>query len=167
MKSVTRIGIIFSLTFILGGCGIGYNKALFLTKSNIGIDIETTPPTAEISIARREGVIAPSFEGGQTPPVLAGFGSNLNTAGRFVFGVDSTFAGGDAAVALSQGPGGPKNIHESRLCLSEVPEEKALLGIIDVSIPKPGEVRPFIFGTDTTLGFKVAWSERQHNTLTH
>jgi hypothetical protein len=29
---------------------------------------------------------------------------------------------------------------------------------LDVSIPGKGQVRPFMFGTDTTLGMKIAWS---------
>jgi hypothetical protein len=128
-----------------------------MTKSNIGIDVETKPPTAEISIARREGVIAPSFEGGLKPPVLASFRAGSNPFSRFFFGVESTFAGGDAAVALSQGPGGIKIDPGSMLCLSQIPERKKFLWW-DVSVPEPGQVQPFAFATDSTLGVKLAWS---------
>jgi hypothetical protein len=142
---------------LLGGCAVGYNSTLFVTKSNIGIDVDTKPPTAEISIARREGVIAPGFEGGRTPPVLASFGNDSNPFDRFFFGVQSTFVGGDAAVALSQGPGGDEVKYGSVLCLSQKPEPKKFLWW-DMSIPEKGQVRPFSFITDTTLGLKVAWS---------
>ena len=149
---------IVPLALFLAGCAVGYNSTLFMTKSNIGIDAETKPPTAEISIARREGVIAPGFEGGQTPPVVASFQAHANPFSRFFFGVKSTFAGGDAAVALSQGPGGPKTDHASALCLSEKPDPKKFLWVFDVSIPEKGQVEPFFFGTDTTFGLKLAWS---------
>lgn len=142
---------------LLGGCAVGYNTTLFMTKSNIGIDADTKPPTLELSIARREGVIAPSFEGGQTPPVMASFRARSNPFARFFLGVQSTFAGGDAAVALSKGPGGASATHESALCLSQKPARRTFMGV-DVSIPEPGTVEPFFFATDTTLGLKVAWS---------
>src|SRR5260221_8870721 len=85
----------------LSGCGIGYNQTLFATTANVGIDIDTKPPTAEISIARREGVIAPTFQGGQHPPVYASFG--LKTGGFLPLTTDVSglFAGGRAAVVVS------------------------------------------------------------------
>lgn len=154
--SKSSVALLPFMLFI-GGCAVGYNSTLFMTKSNIGLDIESKPPTAEISIARREGVIAPGFEGGQTPPVISGFRTGLNPFSRFFFGVKSIFAGGDAAVALSQGPGGPKTGHDSEICLSEPPEQKKFLWW-DVSVPEKGEVAPFFFATDTTFGLKLAWS---------
>ena len=70
---MSRTLTLLSVLLTLSGCAVGYNSTLFYTQSNIGLDAETKPPTAEISIARREGVIEPGFEGGQTPPVIAGF----------------------------------------------------------------------------------------------
>jgi len=156
MNKALRVWFIFLLSGFLGGCAIGFDHTLFVTKSNVGIDIDTKPPTAEISIARREIVIAPTFEGGQTPPVLAGF----STADRRLFGFDvsSVFAGGDAAYVLSQTKNTATN---SKLCLNEEPMGKPRLGPIPLGtypLSKPGEIRPFVFGTDTTFGVKVAWS---------
>lgn len=142
----------------LSGCAIGFDHALFITKSNIGVDIDTKSPTAEISIARRELVIAPAFEGGQTPPVHASF----STGNRKFFGFDvsSVFAGGDAAVTVSEKK---ENVRRnSEICLSERPVGKPyLLGLIPLGtyeLPKRNEISPFVFGTDTTFGVKVAWS---------
>jgi hypothetical protein len=146
---------LLSVLITLSGCAVGYNSTLFYTQSNIGLDAETKPPTAEISIARREGVIEPGFEGGQTPPVIAGFRNHSGPFSRFFFGVQSTFAGGDAAEALSQGPRGPDVNQVSGLCLSEEPKPPWFSFL---SIPKKGEVMPFAFGTDTVFGLKVAWS---------
>src|SRR5262245_12587498 len=153
----TRRHLALVLVWLLGGCAVGYNSTLFVTKSNIGIDADTKPPTLELSIARREGVLAPGFEGGQTPPVMASFRTNSNPFSRFFFGVQSTFAGGDASVLLARGPGGATTDYNSALCLSKPPEARQFLGI-DVSIPPPGRVEPFFFATDTTFGLKVAWS---------
>ena len=152
---MSRTLTLLSVLLTLSGCAVGYNSTLFYTQSNIGLDAETKPPTAEISIARREGVIEPGFEGGQTPPVIAGFQSHTSPLSRFFFGVQSTFAGGDAAAALSQGPGGPNVSQASGLCLSTAPERRWWSFL---SIPKKGEVMPFAFGTDTVFGLKVSWS---------
>lgn len=168
--------LVFVPPALLTGC-IGFNTALFMTKSNAGLDFDSKPPTAEINISRKEGVVEPAFEGGKTPPVLASFASKSGSAeglGRFFFGVDQTFAGGDAAVTMAKlydTNGVPKDGHESKtnfdsgLSLSKVPKmntqagkgwlgwKKRLFGL-----PEPGEVRPFFFGTDSQLGVKVGWN---------
>lgn len=157
-KNFSRIGVLLLLFGLLGGCAIGFDHTLFMTKSNVGVDIDTKPPTAEISVARRELVIAPAFEGGQTPPVHASF----STADRKLFGFDvsSVFAGGDAASTLSEKK--PYLEYDSEFCLSKKPVGRPyLLGLIPLGtyeLPKSGEIRPFVFGTDTTFGVKVAWS---------
>ena len=152
----------------LSGCAIGYNSTLFVTKSNAGIDIDATPPTAEVSIARREGVIAPSFEGGKSPPVLASFGLNSKFALPFIADVTSTFAGGNAAVAMAllydeetPAHGTPRrdpssDLYSSTLKLRTEPKGGLLGKTFKPSIP--GQIRPFLFGTDTMLGLKVGWS---------
>jgi hypothetical protein len=142
---------------LLQGCAVGYNSTLFMTKSNIGLDAETKPPTLEFSIARREGVIAPGFEGGQTPPIMASFRTDSNPFSRFFFGVKSTFAGGDAAVALSKPPESQDANYDSVICLSHDLNKKTFMGF-DISVKEKGDVEPFIFGTDTTFGLKIAWS---------
>ena len=85
------------------GCA-GYNHTLFMTKSNVGLDFDSKPPTLEITVSRKEAVIAPTFEGGQTPPVMASFKPRAGAGsgfGNFFLGVDQTFTGGDAAVAMA------------------------------------------------------------------
>jgi hypothetical protein len=88
---------------VTAGCVTQHN-VLFMTKSNVGVDVDTTPPTAEIAISRRELVIAPTFEGGRQPPVLATFRSDngQSAASTFAVGGSSTFVGGDAAVWLAR-----------------------------------------------------------------
>jgi hypothetical protein len=155
-----RLGSILPMVpvmLLVAGCTVGYNSTLFLTQSNIGLDVETKPPSAEVSISRREGVLEPAFEGGQTPPVMAGFRNTSNPISRLLFGVQSTFAGGDAALALSQGSGGAIAGHDSALCLSKAPDPQHHLAW-DVSVPKKGSTVPLFFTTDAILGLRAAWT---------
>lgn len=151
-----------TLAALLTGCA-GYNHTLFMTKSNAGLDFDAKPPTAEITISRKEAVIAPAFEGGQTPPVMASFKPESKISGPFVnffLGVDQTFAGGDAARVMSElyNESTPKDRNPSTYdsTLKLTTEPKGPIKALDVA--KPGKIRPFIFGTDTMLGLKVAWS---------
>ena len=161
----------------LTGC-VGFNTALFMTKSNVGLDLDAKPPTAEINISRKEAVVEPSFEGGQTPPVMASFSTKVGheKMDSFFLGVNQTFAGGDAAVTMAKlydsseklsdlGEEGKTNRarFDSKLTLSEPPKANAKKGLFGwrkklFGLAEPGEVRPFFFGTDTQFGMKVAWN---------
>ena len=171
------LSLILSLPLVLSTGCVGYNTAVFMTKSNAGLDFDNKPPTVEINISRKEAVVEPSFEGGKTPPVMASFGSKVGSGGglsRFIFGVDQTFSGGDAAVTMAKlydinevpTKAEAKQIDfDSGLLLSKPPNAnstsgKGFLGWKKrlFALPEPGEVRPFIFGTDTQLGVKVGWN---------
>lgn len=144
------------MSILLAGCSIGYNRAVFSTKSSIGIDIDNSPPTSDIAVARREGVIAPTFENAQTPPVLASFKMTNSALSSFFFGVGSTFAGGDAAIIMTKlyneedhkadFPGE----FDSSLFLSQKPDIPASKSPISSA-----KAAPFVFGTDTLFGLKV------------
>jgi len=173
--------LVICATLMLNGC-VGFNTTLFTTKSNAGLDLDAKPPTAEINISRKEGVVEPSFEGGKTPPVMASFSAKTGSTGmsRFFFGVNQTFAGGDAALTMAKLYDRTndfsdieaaddarrqelRSLFDSGVPLSEPPkgnEKKGFLGLRKVlfGLPEPGEVRPFFFGTDTQLGVKVAWN---------
>ena len=58
---------------ILAGCGIGYNRTLFITKTNVGFEASAEPPTFELDISRLEGTVGPQFENGKKLPVMASF----------------------------------------------------------------------------------------------
>jgi len=100
--TIATVTALLIVLVILTGCGIGYNKTLFFTKTNVGLDVDSSPPTAEVTIGRREGVIAPTFERGQTPPVLASFGLAASGFAALFAEVSSTFCGGDAAVIMAK-----------------------------------------------------------------
>lgn len=156
---IAEIGRLALACLLLHGCAIGYNSVLFVTKSNVGIDVDSTPPTAEISIARRENVIEPTFEDGQTPPVLASFRVGIKGLLGTFANVSSTFAGGEAAVTMAE-KFGDKDTRPAQnvayLCLEKKPSPR-LFGK-KITFPEPGDVLPFLFGTDTSLGLKLAWS---------
>ena len=149
-----RLAFLSAVAFGLQGCAIGYNTTFFMTKTNFGLDVESKPPTAEISIARREGVIEPSFDS-QTLPVVAGFSGTTNPFSNYLFGVSSVFAGGDAAAIVTNLSG--KDLPPSRLCLKKKPVGSFLWWRFPRLAPQENEVRPLFFGTDTLFGLKLAW----------
>lgn len=153
---IKRFYVGIACVLFCSGCAIGLNETLFVTKSNIGVDIDSKPPVAQIDINRFEGVVAPGFEGGVTPPVLSSFATHVNPFSEFFFGVSATFAGGDAAVGLANPAGTPPAQSDSQLCVT-TPPHKRIFGI-DVSPPKEGEVEPFFFVTDTSFGLRLAWT---------
>lgn len=150
---VKRSLLLIAGIIALSGCA-ETGRILFITKTNVGLDIDNKPPTAEITIARRELAVAPTFQDAtddeKTLPLLASFG----LAGTFLNPeITSRFAGGDAALILAQGPGRPIPQASSSLCLRKEPETKSwwekLFGKDDI--------RPFYFSTDTAFGLKAAW----------
>ena len=164
IRNFSLVGTALLAASLLTGC-IGYNSTFFATKTNVGLDVDSKTPTMEVSVARREVVVEPSFENGQTPPVAASFRTR---SGAWIFAdIDTTFSGGDAAYIMSKlyssdSNGAPDNYYsdhtgfDSKITLSNAPSWK-VLGIRG-SLPTNSTVRPLIFGTDTSLGVKVAWS---------
>src|SRR5437762_663396 len=153
-----QVGVVTLTAVLLSGCGIGYNRVLCMTKSNVGLDVDTKPPTAELTISRRELVIGPVFEGGVKPPVVASFRSKITGILGIFFNVSSTFAGGDASDTMTKLFGGADSTmpEDSTRCLSAKPSPRVFGTSIE--FPGPGDVKPLIFGTDTSFGLKVAWS---------
>ena len=182
MIKFNNIAIIVALLVMLGsltGCGIGYNKTLFITKSNVGLDASVAPkPTFDVAISRFEGVISPGFEKGKKLPVLAGF--RFENEDRTSPAVGSTYATGDAAIAMAALYGdatdgnnakdrvdivnnGIKYDSSLKLGTNKPVIKKGLLETLFPGIFHPQEfqttfVEPVIFGTDTSLGLKIAWS---------
>lgn len=153
--------------------GCAYDRAIIATKTNVGLDFDTKPPTAEISIARRELAIQPSFphiletNNETTLPILASF----NLQGKFFNPtIIGHFAGGDAAVNLARAnlsDQGNDNADSHELCLAKEPEDTRgfllkfwhKLTLKDSSYEGyRNTVRQFYFATDTTFGLKAAWS---------
>ena len=139
----------------LGGCNRA-SDTVFFTVTNAGLNFETTPPTVEVAISRREGVIQPEFEGGLHLPVVATMINRLGIGGG---SVGATFIGGAAAeIAASEKKVEDESDLKSRnlgvICVSEIPTQF----LSPNPMPGAGETRPFIFGTSTTFGLTVGWS---------
>lgn len=173
MKTSRRIVLFCALVaLVAGGCGLGYNRLLFFTTTNFGLNVDGTPPTAEINIARREGVIAPAFDGDKSPPVLGMFKS---VGGIYNPSLSGVFAGGQAAELVAEpvvtGVQSPTPTGQpvatptpEPYCVSD-PPSSAVLDALG-AIPYVGaafseqndRARPFFFATDTMTGIKVAWT---------
>jgi hypothetical protein len=153
----TRAGVAAVATsacIAASGCGLGKNRMLMVTRTNIGLAAETTPqPNAEISVSRTEALIAPVFGRGVTPASIAGV-SVASNSGFLQSGIGSAFAVGDAAMTLTDiGAAADARIDST---LYEV-------RLHDDNAQPPGWVEPMLkpravyFATDTTFGFKAVW----------
>ena len=158
------------------GCAeIGTDRTLFVTSTNVGLNIETQPPVSEFGFARRELAISPTFEGGQTPPLLGSFGYDGNWSGGINVGVQNNFAGGDAAIILGtlldSKAGFPSGLtweqktplpQGATLCIQKPSKTTATnptaTNYHKLDLPGPGEVAPLIVGTNTSFGLTVGWS---------
>lgn len=158
MSHKFKCGIAFMIAGLsISGCA-GYDRVLFVTKTNVGLDIDNKPPTAEITIARRELAITPTFQNAHgadnTLPLLASFAL---TGGFLNPEIISRFAGGDAAIILAQGSNQQKEPYS--LCLTSEPHMKPLWKKIwhFLSRQNTEDTRAFYFATDTSFGLKVGW----------
>lgn len=156
MKTLPKLLAANLSVFLFSGC-VGYNHTLFVTKTNLGLDLDTKTPTAEVSIARREVVVAPTFEKGQTPPVAASF----RVKGVWIASdIASTFTGGDAAKTVAalynQETPADRKVSDSTLTLANEPKGSFLGN--DLKLHQAGTIKPLVFGTDTSLGVKAGWS---------
>lgn len=182
MKRLTLLAAFaLSILPLISGCGIGKTGVLFVTKTNMGLEVSTQPPTAELTISRVEGVVGPQFANGQKLPVMASF--KFENTGIFAPHVGSAFATGDAAVTMAGLYGDEtfgrdwetranrakdeKSPANSALELDEQPEpgrwlplpEWRWLNWLNPELKyQKNDVRPVFFGTDTAFGVKVAWS---------
>lgn len=93
---------LLSAVLFVSGCSV-FDGLIFVTKSSIGLDMDSIPPATDLSVDRQEGVLSPTFEGGQTPPIMGSFKSSTNPFLRFFgMGIATTYATGDAAVVMAK-----------------------------------------------------------------
>jgi len=159
-RALTLAYLCFTLLGTVG-CAVGYNSMLFVTKTNYGVDFDTQPPAAQISVSRVEGVIQPTFEGGQTLPVMASFRATNNSL--FNSSVSQTFATGNAAVAMATLYGSPDYTPEGsedseKMFSSQISVTQQPCTGSSTDFVQPGEVMPVFFGTNTSLGLSITWS---------
>lgn len=176
MKNVntTRWLFVSMLIGLQSGCGIGYNSVLFITVSNAGFQADTAPPVVEVGISRFEGVVAPAFEGGQTPPVFASFGQKAKGTKDPTITSGSIFAAGPAAVAATvpahlsvtgqESAMPPERLlkayeEAASLLLSEEPrykgDDRQVSVVSRKSLLAPGEAAPMWFGVTESAGLML------------
>ena len=116
---------------LLASACVGYDSVLFVTTTNIGIDVDRAPPNVSIAYDRYEGYFGPAYETGALPPVVARLESNTSV---FSPEIRQLYATGDAANLITQ--------------KKQPPPEKPL---------KRTGKRVAFFGTGSVVGLKVAF----------
>ncbi len=119
------------LLVMLFGGGCAYRgSVLFVTKTSLGIDVDSKPPSASIAYDRVEGFLGPRYDNGGVPPVVG----RLQTDGA-VFNprVRQLYATGSAAALVA--------------------DQNASAGPTELK----GEKMFMFFGTTTSTGLKVTF----------
>lgn len=173
---ITKFLTVTVLLPLLALIGCSTDRVLLMTKTNIGIDVDNKPPTAEITIARREVAIQPTFPVNYQAknnneltataesssdelslPLLASFGLEGNILSPRITG---HFAGGDAAYFLAKEKVNDGEKVDNTICLMTEPADSRnwLRKLVTPTEEYKKEARQFFFATDTSYGLKVAWS---------
>ena len=157
-----RVLVAIPIILSLFGCRIhiGANHLFFVTRMNRGFDADTLPPVIEISAhSRFEGVVAPTFEDGQIPPVVASFREQEHGATGILPNLGTVFAAGPAAVAAADNDRTDATIDEAVDRYNKVSEirlrEEPVFGQAEQQLFRPGEAPPMWFGTAFSIGFEL------------
>jgi len=142
MIRCNRAHLSLAAALCVWGCATPVDTVIFVTKTSIGIDGDTTPPTASVAYDRTEGYIAPRYPNGEVPPVVASLQGDL---GIFVPQISQTYATGAAAILLATA-----NVAAASSC----PQGSMTL---DGNNPSESKKTMF-FGTGTTFGLKLGFS---------
>lgn len=122
---------IFSALLFLTGCS---DSVLFVTTTQIGVDLDQKTQSMSIGYDRYEGFIGPVYDTGGVPPVIASIDSDLGIVENKV---KQIYATGDAARIAAGGA-----------AQDDGKDKKKLIG----------ERRVMFFGTGTTFGFRTTAS---------
>ncbi|MBW2739637.1 MAG: hypothetical protein JRE64_12495 [Deltaproteobacteria bacterium] len=145
--------VIFCLTlFFLSGCGTGKQNVLFVTKTSLGIDIDSKPPAIDIGYSRKEATLSPKFEGGVLPQ-MATFSTDVgfvNTA------VGQSFATGNAALLMSKYIGTkmrPASSSAQNILDAEILDDNKTSWVNGSTV----NAKRYFFGTDTSFALKITF----------
>lgn len=119
----------------LAGCATPRDTVVFVTKTSLGLDVDSNPPSASFAYDRVEGYVGPRFNSATAAPVAGSIATNGKLIGR---SIRQTYATGHAAklITLPAGATAPTAPIESY----------------------SGEHKVMFFGTSTVLGLKFAFS---------
>lgn len=152
----SRVSIV-CLALLLGACAQTPKNVVFITKSSIGVDLETTTGTASLAYDRTEAYFAPRYANQAPPTVYASMATNGEMINR---AIKQTYATGRAAELLSK-PVEPAPAPAIRAALlRQVALEQPAARpdpVSTVVLPAGSDPNPkaLIFGTGTVFGFKI------------
>lgn len=152
ISSYKRFFLLMLVLFFLGGCGLGKDKILFLTKTSFGVDVDSKPPTLDIGYARTEGTIAPVLKDGQVLPQMASFDSE---AGIINQAIGQSFATGNAAELLS------KYLASAARPDTDAIEEDLLGKPKTIESQPEDQRRAYFFGTNTNFALRIGFPVEQ------
>lgn len=134
----------------LFGCSTGKKNILFITKTSLGVDIDSKPPTMDVAYTRREGTLSPEYKEGVLPQM-----ASFSTGVRFPVNVavGQSFATGHAATLLAKYIGTTANPALSKsIPTTEI--ENANVSRIKGAV---ADGKRYFFGTDTSFGLHVTF----------
>lgn len=138
MRTIGTFALIIWSVSGLEGCATP-DHVLFVTKTSLGVDFDSKPPSASIAYDRVEGYIAPRYDNGEIPPVIASVKSD---GAIFNPQIRQVYATGDAAEIVT---GGTPATERQKL---------------------RGNKKLMFFGTTTTTGLKVGFGTSLPDSLT-
>jgi hypothetical protein len=154
-----RSVIVFVAMLLPAACTVGRDNVIFVTRTNVAIDLDTAPPTTEIGFNRYEAVLSPVDANGNVLPVLTSVGVK---EGPLNFGANHSFATGNAAIVMSEylgkrtDLGADESIERSDGGVAVIDPAKLRRPLPGNSIADEGRVG-YVFATTTTLGLAVSW----------
>lgn len=124
--------VLACLCMLLGACASADN-AVFVTKTSLGLDVDSTPPAANVGYDRVEGYLGPRYETGTVPSVAGMFESNGGLLDRKV---RQTYATGSAAHIVTSASNSTPRFSTETFA---------------------GKRETMFFGTSTNLGINLAF----------
>lgn len=142
---------------LLAGCSLGKDNILFVTKTSLGVDVDSKPPTLEIGFDRKEMTIAPEFlvrtdgeeKSAAILPQMAGFTSDIGIINQ---ALGQSFATGTSAILM-----GKYLTSQARPEPTLTIEADEIKSTAKVTVASGSERKRYFFGTDTNFGFKVGF----------
>jgi len=132
--------------FLFGCSDLGKKNVFFVTKTSLGVDVDSKPPTIDIGYDRKEGTVAPVFENGQVLSQMAAFSTQQGLINQ---AAGQSFATGNAAELMSK-----YLMSNAALATTDI------ISIDEVNhthkLTRKGDAQRYFFGTDTSFGLKVS-----------
>ncbi len=129
----------------ISGCSVGKKSILFSTKTSLGVDVDSKPPTLDVGYDRKEGTLSPVYPGGEVLPQMASFST---VSGLTQVTASSSFATGNAATVLAR----------YFTDLETGPNREDIINVDEMSVATiegAKDPKRYFFGTDTSFGVKI------------